>query len=371
MRVLRWPLLLLWLGWIATLGSEPALARGADRDWERLPIDEPVLRIDAPASGALFARTKAGLLRSNDGGLTWADVPLPAPRAGGSEADAVVVDPNDHTVLYAEGADGLYQSTVEPVSWSLILPLKAPIDSIVVSPADSAVVYVAAKQENDRGPIFLGRSDDRGASWTADTSRQIIMDTSSRTVWITLAAHATNPDRLVESWNGGGGRNYLGNAVRVSDDRGKTNRRLPMPLTLSVLPRIVIDGLPGNPARMYVLQHTFSGQGGRVGRSDDAGESWAEVYQALRDPVPNGLAVDPTNPDRLFLGHFDFGRGAEGARTELPILSSLDAGVTWTPLSESTIGHVHSLRLGIDGAWLFAGTTSGVWRYPLLIDEGR
>ncbi|MFN0072723.1 MAG: WD40/YVTN/BNR-like repeat-containing protein [Chloroflexota bacterium] len=371
MRVLRWPLLLLWVGWIATVGSEPVVALCRDRDWQKLPIDEPVLRIDTPASGALFARTKAGLLRSNDGGLTWSDIPLPAPRDRGSEAEAVMVDPIDHTVLYAEGADGLYQSTVEPVSWNLILPLAAPIDSIVVSPADSAIIYVAAKQEHDRGPIVLWRTDDRGATWAADATRQIIMDTSSRTEWITLAAHATNPDRLVESWTGGGGRNYLSVPVRLSQDRGETNQRLPLPAELALTPTEVLDGTPGNPARMYLLERPYMTERGILGRSDDSGQTWQTLYRSPDEAMPIRLAVDGSNPDRIFLGHRITTGTTVPELAQSPIIISTDAGVTWAPVGIGISGQFHYLALGVDGAWLFAATSEGLWRHPLGSLDGR
>src|SRR4051812_2548987 len=80
--------------------------------WEALgPTEEQVTRLFTSASGALLARTKSDLWRSNDGGLTWAAVPLPA------ETDLVTVSPTSHDVLYAAGAGGVFRSEHGGSGW--------------------------------------------------------------------------------------------------------------------------------------------------------------------------------------------------------------------------------------------------------------
>ena len=66
--------------------AEVMLASTSVPDWEPTGLTRGVARVLAPASGALFAvlgdrAVETGLVRSDDAGVTWADVPLP-PQTG-------------------------------------------------------------------------------------------------------------------------------------------------------------------------------------------------------------------------------------------------------------------------------------------------
>lgn len=79
---------------------------------------------------------------------------------------------------------------------------------------------------------------------------------------------------------------------------------------------------------------------GGVWRSDDAGETWRSLMDAFdrnpTDPLPGSLgtdslavgaiAIDPSNPDRIFVGT---GEGAGGAYFGVGPVVSLDGGNTW------------------------------------------
>jgi len=72
--------------------------------------------------GNFYANLGAGVYRSTDGGTTWA-VLASAPFLGVGFYD-LVVDPDDHKILYAATTNGLYRSTNSGVAWSLKRPGK-------------------------------------------------------------------------------------------------------------------------------------------------------------------------------------------------------------------------------------------------------
>ena len=54
-----------------------AHAQSASADWTQVDLGAAVGRLFTPRSGAFFARVGAGLMRSDDAGVTWAPVSLP------------------------------------------------------------------------------------------------------------------------------------------------------------------------------------------------------------------------------------------------------------------------------------------------------
>lgn len=352
--------------WIASSGLTGHANQPLPIDWERLPLTELVVRLDAPASGAFFARTKDGLLRSDDGGLAWSPVSLPEPRPGGSAVDAIIVDPVDHTVLYAEGKDGLYQSRGEPVQWNLVLPLTRPIQRVAVSSADPSIVYVAELGERRCQDIKLWRSDDRGGTWTEVRSIDVSGGTSCGYSWLLLVPDASRPDRIMLAGVAADGRSAIDIQVTMSTDRGATGTDLPWKDRAGRYPLAADGGVSLNPDRLYLLSVLSMSTGGTLRRSDDGGQTWTTAYTALGKATPASLAVDPWNPDRVFVGHRVLGDNAPGATDETPVMLTTDGGGQWAAVGSAAIGHVQSLRLGVDGAWLYAATSTGLWRYLLV-----
>src|SRR5688572_16684350 len=91
--------------WTAAVGMAQ---ERVEFSWTQTGLAVPARKLYAPASGALFARTAAGLERSDDGGTSWLAVslpmaaPVPGMPAGWSRA--VVVDPTNHAVVYVATA---------------------------------------------------------------------------------------------------------------------------------------------------------------------------------------------------------------------------------------------------------------------------
>ena len=88
-------------------------------DWEGTGLGGPAWRLFTPPSGALLARAADTLYRSDDGGVAWRVVPLPARQDPRSEWTAAV-DPTDHDTLYASGDGGVLKSVDGGQSWQPI-----------------------------------------------------------------------------------------------------------------------------------------------------------------------------------------------------------------------------------------------------------
>ena len=66
------------------------------------------------------------------------------------------------------------------------------------------------------------------------------------------------------------------------------------------------------------------------------------------------LAVDPTDPDRVYAG-----------LTGTGVKVSTDGGITWADLGRQDLPVIHDLVLGVDGRNLYCATDGGVYRLPL------
>ena len=98
----------------------------------------------------------------------------------------------------------------------------------------------------------------------------------------------------------------------LSDDKGLTWRRAA--LSPSKAPHTIYES-PAKPGTFYVISDDS------LQSSPDGGENWQAINVSAPDRKFTSLAVDPLNPETLYLA--SVGKG-EGMRV------SLDAGVTWT-----------------------------------------
>jgi photosystem II stability/assembly factor-like uncharacterized protein len=123
----------------------------------------------APAETGIvyLACEVAGLVRSTDGGTTWGHPVMLPFTLGPSQPALLMIDPRDPSVLYAgPNGQGIYRSRNAGATWRQLAPLLARPESIVLSPIDPDVIYVAGlKPPYGTTQISLIRSGDAGSSW--------------------------------------------------------------------------------------------------------------------------------------------------------------------------------------------------------------
>ena len=120
-------------------------------------------------------------------------------------------------------------------------------------------------------------------------------------------------------WEDGNEFNGAGGGLFKSTDGGTTWRQLTSGLP-SDLSQIYVAIAPSDSRRLYATLGTASGRLS-VYRSDDAGESWAQITD---DPRPSGRIgggdlpipkVDPKNPDRVYVASTVTMRSTDGGKT--------------------------------------------------------
>jgi photosystem II stability/assembly factor-like uncharacterized protein len=200
----------------------------------------------------------------------------------GNRVSAVVGIPDDPLTYYAGSASGGIAKTVDGgVTWTQIFD-DQPVHSIgelAVAPSDPATVWAGTGESCIRSHISVGegifKSTDAGRSWT---------------------------------------RMGLERTGRIG--------------------RILIH--PQNPEVVYAcaLGHAYGPQPERgVFRTMDGGKSWDRVLFVDENTGCSELAMDPTNPRKLFAGMWQidiktWGRESGGPGSGL--FSSNDGGTTWT-----------------------------------------
>ena len=259
-------------------------------------------------SGALVVAAE-GIWISGDGGARFAASGLSDPAV-----TALATHP-DHPGLIcaAQEAGGLTISADGGTTWRGIggaLP-NAPVDAVAIAAQDPALLYVAVRDDG------LWQSKDGGETWEFAMDRPF-QEQAERDV-LALAS-VSSPSGMGGIW------------VFAGTELGVTK----VPDCFCRWQEIGNDGamdalasgqaaqtslrLPREPARSLALAPSvpnvlFAGLPSGIWRTEDTGETWRLLTDALASPV---LAVDPLEPSHIV-----------AASTGGTILSSRDGGLTW------------------------------------------
>jgi len=305
---------------VATVDGLATLARQADGSWSvagRALEGNHISALDFDAgTGALIAaRIPGGLLRSTDGGASWAD------------ASAGVAEPATYSLRGIDTANGrklylgtqpvgLYRSDDGAASWTDLAAVRvAPmherwqfpspehdphLKALALDPRDHQVIYAGVEQGG------LLKSTDGGASWR-------------------------DLDQFVDY-----------NHFVYKDIHQVTLR-------------------PGNPDEVVIT----TGLG--IYRSADGGEAWTQLTDSsFRIGYPDQLVYAPGNPQRMFVsgGFATPNFWVEQKTAKGTVMISEDGGETWRApragFPESR-ANVECLTVcGHPGGYeIFAGTTEG------------
>ncbi|MFF4775826.1 WD40/YVTN/BNR-like repeat-containing protein [Microtetraspora fusca] len=297
---------------------------------------------------AVSAFTFQGPASSDQATRTSAGQMSPSLQLPGEEEDGGPAEPADYLtqkftsgqeVTTAQIKQAVQQAkTLKPGdgTWELVGPanIGGRVTDLVVDPTHPDTLYIAASgggiwKSTDAGNTFE-------PAWPSEYTQTIgaLAMGSDGTLW--AGTGEANPS--------GGGLTYFGDGVYKSTDGGK--RWQQWGLTDSgAIGKIVVD--PTNPKNIFVAAAgNLSGSASERGiyRLTNGGKDWRLVL-----PTPNNttggvdLAIDPTNPKRIFASLWDHQRNS-GRRLYGGVGSGLyrsdDGGDTWKRLENVTGRHV-------------------------------
>jgi photosystem II stability/assembly factor-like uncharacterized protein len=328
---------------VALDAQRPGAAPAADQ-----PPEGPRFRYVGPASAGRIAAiagipgdqktyyagaASGGVWKTTDGGQTFEPIfdDQPAQAIG-----ALAVSQSNPSIVWAGTGeawairdadvmgDGVYKSADAGRTWTNMgLRETGRIARILVHPTNPDIVFACALgratgPQEERG-VF--RTTDGGRNWqrvlfvNPDTGCSgIDMDPKDPSIML-----AGTWEVVMHTWamfSGG-----PGSGVYRSRDGGATWQRLEHPgLPRSPLGKIDVAIAPSNSKRMFALIQT-SNQGS-LWRSDDGGDSWKVVSWDRRLIGRAGfyirVAVNPQNPDEVFIANSSFHRSTDGGLTFPP-----------------------------------------------------
>jgi photosystem II stability/assembly factor-like uncharacterized protein len=274
----------------------------------------------------LFAGTLEGVFRSNDGGVSWAQISPPGSHEI-HEVESLAVDPVDPDIIYA-GTWHLPWKTINGgKSWHSIkrgLIDDSDVFSIIVDPARPRSVYASAcsgiyKSENS-GELFRKI---QGIPSTARRTRVLMQDPVRRGT-----VYAGTTEGLYKTVNGGiSFRRMTDSDVIVND--------------------VFVD--PDNPDEV-LLATDRSG----VLSSHDGGASFVSSNEGFSGRKVEALLVDRGNASRLFAG-------VVNDKTYGGVFVSNDGGLRWQHIGDGLDGRdIFALAESPDGT-VVAGTSHGIF----------
>jgi photosystem II stability/assembly factor-like uncharacterized protein len=268
-----------------------------------------VYDIEFAPGGTAVAGTDDGVWRSTDAGATWTSLNLGI--GVNDTVYEVFIDPNDSSHLWAGVADHLgnqpvnvLRSTDGGTSWAdTTPPVAAPIGchGIVLDPADSSKVFACFAGAFGGGEVW--HSSDGGSTW---------VDRSAGVPANPLNDLVHDGSRVLL---GGGqlfGSQYVG--LYTSDDDGATW----VPLHDGSWPLRVVHDIELDPADAGTILLASPGAG--VYRSTDSGASWDFGVGGSGSLSLNSVRFAPGSSTEIFLGASSIGvvRSIDGGATFVP-----------------------------------------------------
>ncbi len=314
-----------------------------------------------------------GVWLTRDGGTTWRNL---TDRAQTSSVGSIAVDPTDDRVVYVGTGEanyanhsryglGVLKTTDGGATWALLGSdtfAGRCVSHIAIDPRDPRVLYAgvtpaggfpekaAAKGHPLKdGPLGVFKSTDGGLTWTHLTNG---LPAEAAT---DLAMVDSAPDVLYAAI----GRPFgsASNGVYRSRDGGQSWTKLGGGLPTANVGRVSVTASGLNPNRVYALfvnrADAAGGGASTLGayRSSDGGDTWTPVatgnFQATYGWYLCEVRVKPTNADTvLFAG--------------LSLLRTTNAGASFSTVTTPHVDH-HAIVWDAQGR-LLVGSDGGVFR---------
>jgi photosystem II stability/assembly factor-like uncharacterized protein len=334
------------------------------------------LAIDPVTTAVLYAATPGGFYKTINAGATWGKITTSGVPAAGANTGNIVIDPLTPTTLYADNGGAtspglVIKSTDGGVTWAPAgsgLPPAFSSRALAIDPVTPSTLYAA----------FCGdgvyKTIDGGAAWTPAVAglpadpcvTSLALDPATPSTLYAGHRDFTGPSQVFTSTNGAGtwagtslvgpqpntlatgapGRVLLGTfgrGVYRSTDAGTTWAAANAGLRNLNVGSIALD--PASASTIYL------GADGGLFKSVDGGATWTVPASPLFDDGTGAIAIDPTTPATLYAAVLD------------GIAKSTDSGATWTLCPGSpTNTHVLTIDPAAPSHLFAGGYNAGVNR---------
>jgi len=202
---------------------------------------------------------------------------------------------------------------------------------IEMDPHQSDTLYCGVE------PAALFNSTDAGETWSLDRG---LFDHPHRTQWSpgggglclhTILPDPSNPKRIwIAISTGGVYRTEDGGKNWQPRNKGICARFMPPDQQYPEFGQCVhkVVNHPSNPDRMF-LQHHWG-----VYRSDDAGDSWADIGKSLPSDFGFAMEMDPHDPNTVYIIPIESDEFRCTPEGKLRVYRTRNGGESWEPLTE-------------------------------------
>jgi photosystem II stability/assembly factor-like uncharacterized protein len=317
-----------------------------------------------------------GPWKSTDGGHTWRQIKQgffePYGKQSGS-ATSLAVSPSNPNIVYGAvlGSSGVSpfvgvdKTTDGGQTWKAInngLPKVnlAQVTKVVVHPKTPDIAYVGISRDDGAGQVF--KTTNGGNSWTELTK---VDPLGQLTGVASLAISASNPEIVLVGTRAPA-------RVYRTDNGGESWSIISPPPDLMGPDTIIyaIDIHPRDPLQIVIGVNVEGAY-----KTTDGGQTWTQILDAsffrknvrdlaLNPEVPveatiEALRFDPDNPQIIYAGHNNRGRGGFG------IVKSTDGGASWTFINDPGLQYrnIYDLEIHPKTKELFVGGFDGVYVY--------
>jgi photosystem II stability/assembly factor-like uncharacterized protein len=313
-------------GGVFKSGNEGNSWTFSSRGLSALFID--TIAVDPQDPGTLWVIGNEVPFKSTDRGRTWVRV-RPDPGAGDVQATGLAVDPRDGSTVYILLPGGDLRRTRDGgQTWEIAgNPGVSPHGhaTLAIDPQSPAMLYAAG--------VGIAKSTDRGTTWTSLTGEPADM------VFFDLVLSPASSATLYGSGGGGSG----GPRVVRTLDGGATWTRIQQDLPID---RISLTDLAVDP---LISTSVYGLLEGTIYKTADGGAHWSVFSDTFRERPLHRIAASPSTSGLLYAGvWFD------------NVYQIQEGHGTWEPLGKSSFGTVYS-ALAVDPTdpcRIYAGTTN-------------
>jgi PKD repeat protein len=287
------------------------------------------LLINPVNPNTIFAATSNGVYRSINAGANWTQIATAA-----TNIKDIEYKPGDTTVVYAASTTRFYRSTNGGTSFTNItsgLPATTVVGrlSIAVTAANPAYVYVLGSLASDDGYQGLYRSTDSGLNFTTRSTSPNILgwsntggDTGGQGWYdLALAVSPSNAEVVI-----------VGGVNIWRSTNGGTNWTINAHWTGSGAPYVhadchALEFIPGSSTTY------FAGCDGGLFRTTNSGTGWTDLSNGLQIAQIYRIGLSATNANLLLTGWQDNGtnRWSGGTTWSRPLGGDgMEAAIDWS-----------------------------------------